>query len=168
MVVDVLIEVNKVLYDFEKVIMDPEQYVMLDDSIIDEILTTEDDRLEKAKEIIERMQYRKHYKCVGEKGLNKDVAEIVWNQITAEAIVEFQDEESDDKLLPEHIGVKKFIINHGLKKDHPLNNVKFFDKKSGIKNSYNLVACKKESMLPKDNMSWTVRCFVKPICDKKI
>jgi hypothetical protein len=48
MVCDVLLECNKVLYDFENVIYDPEQYLMLDDSIIDEIITSEDPRLKKA------------------------------------------------------------------------------------------------------------------------
>jgi len=37
MLVDILVECNQVLYDFEKDIFDPEAYLMLDDSIIDEI-----------------------------------------------------------------------------------------------------------------------------------
>ena len=89
MVCDVLVECNKVLYDFEKVIYDPELYLKLDDSIIDEIIQSEDPRLKKAQQIIERMQYRKHYKCVGEKGLNPKVAPDLWDKITEEAIVQY-------------------------------------------------------------------------------
>jgi deoxynucleoside triphosphate triphosphohydrolase SAMHD1 len=58
MVCDVLFECHNVLYDFVKVVYDPEQYLKLDDSIIDEIVHSEDPRLKKAQEIIERMQYR--------------------------------------------------------------------------------------------------------------
>ena len=37
MVCDVLLESNKILYDFEKIIYEPDEYLLLDDSIIDEI-----------------------------------------------------------------------------------------------------------------------------------
>jgi len=46
------------------------------------------------------MQYRRHYKCVGEKGLNPKVAPDLWDKITEEAIVEYQ-EPSSDPLTPE-------------------------------------------------------------------
>ena len=76
----------------------------------------------------------------------------MWKQINAEAICKFSEaDENGDLLLPHEIGVKKYIINHGLKNDHPLNNVKFFDKKGDKKESYHLIQCKKASMLPKDN-----------------
>ena len=89
MVCDVLIECNKVLYDFEKIIYDAEQYLFLDDSIIDEIQWSEDPRLKKAQSIIERMQLRQHYKCVGEKGLNPKVAEKIWDRITVQEIMKY-------------------------------------------------------------------------------
>jgi hypothetical protein len=93
------------------------------------------------------MQYRKHYRCVGEKGLNPELAPKIWDQITAEAICSLQDVQAIEqnchcshcekagvsrslRLLPQDIGVKKFKINHGLKTGHPLQHVKFFDKKS--------------------------------------
>ena len=43
MVCDALIQIDKVLYDFDQVIWDPEQYLLLDDSILDEIQTVEFD-----------------------------------------------------------------------------------------------------------------------------
>ena len=49
-----------------------------------------------------------------------------------------------------------------MKNDHPLNHVKFFDTKSANKDSYKLDAVKLASMLPKENMTWTIRCFLKP------
>lgn len=57
MVCDVLVAINKVVYDFEKVIYDPEQYLLLDDSIIDEVDCSESTEpgVLQAKEIIRRM-----------------------------------------------------------------------------------------------------------------
>ena len=49
MVCDILIECNNVLYDFKNVIYNPELYLKLDDSIIDEIIQSEDPRLQNAK-----------------------------------------------------------------------------------------------------------------------
>ena len=76
MVVDILLECHNILYDFTKVIYDPKAYVMLDDSILDEIRCSEDPRLAKAQEIIKRMDFRQHYKCVGEKGIDPHVGEL--------------------------------------------------------------------------------------------
>jgi RNA-binding protein YhbY len=39
------------------------------------------------------MQYRRHYRCVGEKGLDKEIAAKVWDQITANEIVKYIDKE---------------------------------------------------------------------------
>lgn len=90
-------------------------------------------------------------------------ADRIWKQITSEAVCKFAEvDDCADPLIPSDIGIKKYTINHGLKRDHPLNNVKFFDKKGYKKESYYLVKCKKESMLPTYNQAWTVRCFVKP------
>jgi len=100
---------------------------------------------------------------VGEKGLDPEKVAGIWKKITNEAIFEFVqlDEDSDDNLKVEDIGVKKFVINHGLKEgDHPLNHVKFFNKRSDA--AYSLPLRKLESMTPKYNQSWTVRCFIKP------
>ena len=71
------------------------------------------------------MDYRQHYKCVGEKGLNKMVATNRWNSIKEADIVRLS---SDGSLKPEDIVVRKFKINHGLKDKYPLNYVRFYDK----------------------------------------
>jgi len=134
MICDALLLTHKVLYDYEAAIADPSLYLRLDDNIIDEIVTSEDPRLDKAKAIIERIQMRGHYRCVGEKGLRRQVAEQLWNSISAEEIVSHlgaQSERAGDPvtLTADEIGVKKFLINHGMKRGHPLENVKFFNLK---------------------------------------
>ena len=58
MVCDVLYQCHKVLYDFEEIIYNPEKYVHLDDSIIDEVRCSDDKRLDKARDIIRRMDFR--------------------------------------------------------------------------------------------------------------
>lgn len=102
--------------------------------------------------------------------MSPSIAEEVWDDITSEAVVSFQElsgEDEDSILRADEIGIKKFKINHGLKKDHPLTSTKFFDKKGVTNTSYKLDQRKLESMLPKETLSWTVRCYVKPQCDKK-
>ena len=71
------------------------------------------------------MDLRQHYKCVGEKGLSKKRAEEIWDKITVDEIIKYKDD--DDLLSSESICLKKFSINHGLKNDHPLNKVKFYN-----------------------------------------
>ena len=75
------------------------------------------------------------------------------------------DDDSEDNLKLEDIGLKKFVITHGLKEKHPLYHVKFFDKRSH--SSYRLPQRKLESMVPKYNQSWTVRLFLKSSDQKK-
>ena len=79
------------------------------------------------------------------------MAEEVWEDITSVAVVSFQElsgEDEDSILRADEIGIKKFKINHGLKKDHPLTSTKFFDKKGATNTSYKLDQRKLESMLP--------------------
>ena len=142
---------------------------MLDDSILDEIQCSDDPRLEKAQSIIERIQFRQHYRCVGEKGIDQERANLKWKEITVKAIFEHAqfDDDSEDNLKIEDIGLKKFVITHGLKEKHPLYHVKFFDKRSISNSSYRLPQRKLESMVPKYNQSWTVRLFVKSMEQKK-
>jgi len=137
------------LHDYTKVIYDPKKYVMLDDSILDEIRCSEDPRLEKARALIERMDLRQHYKCVGEKGLSKEVALKYWGSINENAVLKYQDKDSVDLLNKDDICVKKIKINHGLKNDHPLNHVMFFNTKDSNASAKRLNKRKLESMLPK-------------------
>jgi hypothetical protein len=59
-------EANKVLYDFENIIFDMEQYTYLTDNILYEIQMSEDPRLVKAKALIKRLKCREFFPYVGE------------------------------------------------------------------------------------------------------
>ncbi len=63
---DVLKASNNVLYNFEEVIYDPEQYTYLTDNIIYDIQVSEDPRLGPAKELIKKLKRRDFYPYVGE------------------------------------------------------------------------------------------------------
>lgn len=66
--------------------------------------------------------YRKHYVCVGEKGVSRRVAEKVWSEITPEQVIECATDNvsSDGEITASEIRIKKFYISHGMKKGHPL------------------------------------------------
>lgn len=97
------------------------------------------------------MQFRQLYKCVGEKGLNYDIDSKVWGSITEEEVCKFvEDDGYSEKLKPEEIAIRKYKIHHGMKKDHPINYVKFFDRKGEKKEAYYLMKSKLESLIPKN------------------
>ena len=107
------------------------------------------------------MQYRKHYKCVGEKGIGQEIALKKWDQISEAAICKYDNADEDERLKPEEIGIKKYKINQGLKLAHPLEHTLFFDKKSQNDKPHKLDKITLDSMLPKVNQVWIVRCFIK-------
>ena len=53
-------------------------------------------------------------------------------------------------MKPEEIAIRKYKIHHGMKKDHPINYVKFFDRKGEKKEAYYLMKSKLESLIPKN------------------
>lgn len=116
------------------------------------------------------MLLRQHYRCVGEKGLDPEKSsKELWSKITADAVIEHAskdqglDPDPENRLSAEEIGIKKYIITHGLKGNrHPLDHVKFFGKHTQNQKAYELPLGKRESMIPKHNESWIVRCYVKP------
>lgn len=146
MTVDILLECHKVLYDFTKVIYDPNAYIKLDDTIIEEIRCSDDPRLAKAKELIDRMDNRQQYFCVGEKGLKKSKYDEFWDKINNEEIIKFK--KDGDSITSDEIQVKKYSIHFGMKEKHPLNHVKFYDNKNLEDGSFMLNKRTLKSMLP--------------------
>jgi len=82
---DILKEARHV-YDFEKIIFDPNLYCKLTDNIIYEIELSEDPRLEKSKKLLERVKKRDIYKYVGEKTLDNILIDLCKN-VSEENIV---------------------------------------------------------------------------------
>ena len=71
---DILKETNGVLYNYLEVIRNPELYLDMEDSIIHEVRISDDPRLEKARQLLARLDSRQLYSFVGEKGLAMSVA----------------------------------------------------------------------------------------------
>ena len=61
----------------------------LDDSLLDEVRCSDDQSLQTAHKIIERIDFRKHYKCVGEKGLNEKDANEIYSKLSADDILQY-------------------------------------------------------------------------------
>ena len=111
------------------------------------------------------MDYRQHYKCVGEKGLSRKVVDRLWNELSAETVCKYLPLNSD--LKPEDLCLRKFKINHGLGSKYPLNHVRFYDRgeveQTRTPRSYALSPQVLESMEPRETQQWILRCFVKPL-----
>jgi len=105
------------------VIEDPEQFVELDDSILQEVRISDSPELEKARELLHRFDSRHIYSSVGEKGLPSDRAHLLAG-ITEKDIINYSS--SSGSLQPEDIWVRTFKINMGMKSQNPLEAVSWY------------------------------------------
>ncbi|XP_052062384.1 deoxynucleoside triphosphate triphosphohydrolase SAMHD1-like isoform X2 [Mytilus californianus] len=106
---------------------DPVAYTSLNDSIFHVILMSTDKELAKSREILQRIQRRQLYKCVGEttptEGKTKDDVSKI-----KEEIMSCIEEESCDMLRPNDLVVHLVYLDYGMKTENPIKNVRFYNK----------------------------------------
>ena len=123
LILDILNETDKVMYNYLEAIYDPKQYIDLDDTILSEIRMSTEPELAKGRQLLERFDSRQIYSCVGEKGLSPEVAMKVGALTEADIVNAARD---SGNLRPEDIAVRKFNINMGMKDKNPLSGVSFY------------------------------------------
>jgi len=114
--------------------------------------------LAKARDLVHRLDTRKIYSSVGEKGLSPEKAAQI-KQITEEDIINHASDSGD--LRAEDIVVRKFSVNMGMKDKNPMSCVSFY---RNSEEGYQRI--KKEldemsTMMPEKCESHCVRLFVK-------
>ena len=121
LILDILQQTNGILYNYLEAIVDAEQFLMLEDSIVHEVRISDDPRLEKARRLVDRLDRRQLYSFVGEKGLSKERAKTV-NSVTEQDVIDAyrQSESVNLDLQVTDIVVRKFNINMGMKDKNPL------------------------------------------------
>ena len=122
-VCDIIRESDGILYDYLDVIYDPERYIHLDDSLLHEIRVSDDPRLAKAQALVEKFDRRELYSCVGEKGINLQLAKKM-GKITEADIINAAT--NSGNLKAEDICVRKCNMHFGMKEKNPLSEVSFF------------------------------------------
>ncbi|CAG8692659.1 27148_t:CDS:2 [Dentiscutata erythropus] len=128
MIRDALVEANSV-YQFQKIINVPEEYIKLNDSILYKIEYPDTDReeLKKSQEIIERIRKRKLYKFVNECLVPQDKKEDL-----AKKDLEFEIAShrrgNDISLSKEDIIVDWQDLNYAKGEKNPVEHIKFYNK----------------------------------------
>ena len=121
---DILKAAHKVLYNFEEIIFDPEQFTMLSDNILYEIQVSEDVRLKEAQELIKRLHRRDFYPFVSEI-LHKKQASV---RCTEQDIVNYAcADDNGYTLRVEDIAVRRYTINYAQGEKSPFDCVKFYN-----------------------------------------
>lgn len=175
MITDALIHAEPVLKLSES-IYDPEKYVLLNDSIINEIERSQNAALYQSKAILERIFTRKFYSFAGEFMLDAAKSEQLSADIAfiaklKEKMIATKTSYSAKLTSPVtdadfEISVVKF--NFGMKSENPLDFVKFYDK-SNPNCSFKIEASNSIGSVLADSMEecW-LRCFVRSTETAKI
>ncbi|CAG8604763.1 12395_t:CDS:10 [Racocetra persica] len=122
MIRDALVKANS-KYHFEEIVLKPDEFIKLDDSILNEIVKSEG--LGESKKIIKRIRQRKLYKFVNECIIPENRAGV-----TKENLNEFEiaSNQSGNTLSKDDIIVDWQDLNYAKKDSNPLESVKFYNK----------------------------------------
>lgn len=137
MLIDMLLKAESYLKIADQ-IYKPEEYVHLNDNILETIEASKAPELEESRRIIKRIRRRDLYRCVDWTIVNWPQHDLVKN-ITAEQIVmaaKAHDYSSDgskdqqllDELTAEHVIADVSMLHYGMKEKYPLEFVKFYGK----------------------------------------
>ncbi len=160
MIKDIFTEANRV-YDFKSYLEDPKLFVELNDSILSEILYSDNSELNAAKDIIKRLHRRDLYKFVGEYICNSKNASLEkFLNLKEEDIVNCSCS-GDDQLLKDDIKIMKYNLNLGKGEEDPLKYVKFYDNKNYPLKSKNLDKSEISYMMSNNFTEIIVRVYVK-------
>jgi hypothetical protein len=112
-------------------------YLMLRDSVIDQIANTTAPELEPARRLIARLWSRDLYKCVGTKSINMDdpMDAELWsksseNNIVQQLLAVRGVEGGGARLIAENLFIHKVSIHCGLRERNPVSNVRFLERRN--------------------------------------
>ena len=133
---DVLKASHNILYKFDEVIFDPEQYTYLTDNIMYDIQVSEDPRLAPAQELVRKLKRRDFYPYVGEIVFDSSMkgsltsslkGKELLKKVTEKDIVACASQDSDGtQLREEDISLRKYTLNFAQGEKSPFECVKFY------------------------------------------
>ncbi|XP_062314435.1 deoxynucleoside triphosphate triphosphohydrolase SAMHD1-like isoform X2 [Osmerus eperlanus] len=111
-------------------VFDMEVYSKLTDHVFEQILYSPSSDLDKARKILERITHRRLYKCVGQILKDKDNLE----DEVMDKIKKWQsDVASENHLDPNDFELRVIKIDYGMKKDDPIDQMRFYKKDNPTK-----------------------------------
>lgn len=140
MIADAMWEANDIIkitgtngkrFEISRTVTDMEAYEKLNDSIIDIILLSEKEGLEKSKEILERVQKRELYTCVGEINDPK-VMNMTWEDYIEQAEKDYLAilVEKDSSWEIEDFFIHLVSLDYGKGNENPIDHVRFYYKEN--------------------------------------
>ena len=115
------------LHTISECINDLVAYTHLNDSIIHLIMWSQDADLAESRKILQKIERRELYKCVGEttpmKGKTKDDKKKI-----KEEIMHFLPETSHDQLTEDDLDVDLVYLDYGMGTENPIDSVRFYNK----------------------------------------
>ena len=122
-----------------RAMLDTTAYSLLNDSILDMILSKSDDRLLPAQQLIERYERRDFYKYVTAQEISydpNDATNLMWKRSEEEIKEElcqlgaYHSGENGERIVldPSDIIVEKMEIHHGRKEQNPVDMIRFLPK----------------------------------------
>jgi len=148
------------LFAIDRAINDMQRYTYLTDSIIYEILRSqeENESVKQAKLMLTRLQQRDLYKMCGEIIIpSQQIDEIktnLKNNIMSKEIVDL----ALDTILPDDIYVTTVYLSFGMKGKNPIENVTFYRKNGS---TFRMVAEQLSHALPSLYEEWFLRVYAK-------
>ncbi|RIA97929.1 HD phosphohydrolase domain-containing protein [Glomus cerebriforme] len=125
MLCDALVEADPVL-KISKTVENPEEYLQLNDTILNQIEFSKEPSLAKSREIIKRIRTRKLYKFVDEFLVPRELKYHLNEQkINAREIIAHQAE--NDRLREDDVIVERLKLNYAMNDENPVDHVKFYN-----------------------------------------
>eukprot|EP00002_Diphylleia_rotans_P021988 TRINITY_DN4295_c0_g1_i1.p1 TRINITY_DN4295_c0_g1~~TRINITY_DN4295_c0_g1_i1.p1 ORF type:complete len:257 (-),score=47.02 TRINITY_DN4295_c0_g1_i1:80-850(-) len=124
MITDVLVLADPVL-EISKSVDDPEEFTLLNDSIINVIERSKDKRLEEAQKILRRLRQRDLYKIAGEMLIAHDSI-TTFPKLTEVDITTHQETDGGIQLMPEDIIIHDLKMDYCKGANNPVDYVGFY------------------------------------------
>ncbi|GKY93865.1 hypothetical protein MPSEU_000353400 [Mayamaea pseudoterrestris] len=118
-----------------RAMLDPQAFVSLKDSVIDQIYNCRDPNLAKARQLIKRWRARAFYKCIGVKNIDRELPSDLqlWKKLTEGEIVRQMvafhgKHDGVQQLTEEDLVVQKCSVHCGRKDKDPVMLMRFIEK----------------------------------------
>ncbi|GAB4814490.1 hypothetical protein N2152v2_001536 [Parachlorella kessleri] len=109
-------------------VQDPQRFVLLDDSILRELERSKSQsaNMQRAQHLLQKLRHRDIYKPCGSIQIPSEQVETA-PELTAEELLQYQDESCGVTLVPSDIYVHNLRIDYTMKNKNPLTKVGFYE-----------------------------------------
>ncbi|CAI2168138.1 14688_t:CDS:10 [Funneliformis geosporum] len=162
MLCDAMAEADPIL-GISKAIDDPEKYLQLNDTILNEIEFSKDPMLKKSRDLIKRIRTRDLYKFVDEFIIPLELKDhLTEKKINSREIIAHQSD--NDRLGEDDVIVNRIKLSYAKKNENPVDYVKFYNQYD-IDKAFNLEKSQVSYLIPEQYEETIIRIFTRD-CSK--